>query len=92
MDYLKKSIISFVCLITVVGFGQYFEIYKTGFSDLIIAMLVVSWIAFMYFIFRYIFVWYREDLKKRTETELERIEDLDEDEKETDKGWIPRLF
>ena len=92
MDYLRKSIISFVCLITIVGLGQYFKIYKTGFSDLIIAMLVVSWISFMYFIFRYIFVWYREDLKERTEAELERIEDLDEDEKESDKGWIPRLF
>lgn len=79
-------------LLIIVGFGQYYEIYKTGFSDLIIAMLVVSWVVFMYFIFKYMFVWYRNDLQKRTEAEIERIDDLDEDEKETDKGWIPKLF
>lgn len=92
MNYLTKSIISFVSLLIIVGFGQYYEIYKTGFSDLIIAMLVVSWVVFMYFIFKYMFVWYRNDLQKRTEAEIERIDDLDEDEKETDKGWIPKLF
>lgn len=92
MKYKTKSIISFIIMLTVIGFGQYYQVYDTSFSTVMTLTLVITWISFMYHTFRFIFNWYREDLLKRTETELERIENLDEDEKDEDKGWIPKLF
>ena len=86
-----KVVLSFVSFLFVIGIGQFFELYKTQYETLIIFLLILSWFIFISYTMTFIFKWYKKDLAKRTQDELERIENLDEDE-EPDEGWIPKLF
>lgn len=93
MDDIKKIIISLVLVIGIITIGQLVEVYNTQYVNLFIIILLISWVSFILHVFKYMINWYRKDLSKRTEDEVERRDSLsDEELEEEDSSWIPKLW
>lgn len=93
MDDIKNIIISLVLIIGIITIGQLVEVYNTQYVNLFIIILLILWVSFMIQVFKYMIDWYRKDLLKRTEDEVERRDSLsDEELEDEDSSWIPKLW